>query len=161
MHTRAHVATLVGCCCRSVATVGTPLAANRQPPRPPLTCAWPSYRYALLLPLPSRCLGLAEAGHSESLALCPAALPRTAYLGAAAAAPRCCRVRTTGTTPVATLALPLCRRRVHADPLQLYAIASPTRVASAVCTGVSRCRHAIYGTAARGPRRSDTRTRCP
>jgi len=44
-------------------------------------------------------LGLAEAGRSEPLAPCPAALPRAAAISAATATLRCCRLAVTSAAP--------------------------------------------------------------
>ena len=106
-------------------------------------------------------LGLAEVGHSEPLAPRLAALPHAAVLGAATTALHGRRLRTAVTTRVTTQPLPSHCCRIRADPLHLCAVTGPVRVASTARTWASRRRHAIYGTAARGPHRSDTRSRCP
>jgi len=106
-------------------------------------------------------LGLAEASRSEPLAPRPTALPHDAVLGAAAAALRCRRVCTTYPLYVMMLSMPSHHHRVRTSPLHLCAVASPVRVASAARTWVSHRRHAIYGTAARGPHWSGVGTRCP
>ena len=106
-------------------------------------------------------LGLVEVGRSEPLAPRSAAQPLAAARGAVAAMLCCRRVRTADTTRVAMLSLPSQRHHVRADPLHICVVASPVRVASAARTWASRRRHAIYGTVAHGPCRSNARTRGP